>query len=182
MNHSAHCQSQQPKTHQHYALEYTTQIISMVGCYLHIQDLGHSLLDPHPVFLLECNNTQGEAWLKKGCISSTIGRSLTRLQAALMFNNNVGYNFGSVDTKSNIIADGISQIPFKSSLTHEFPLLVTQATSLTGLQCYLPNAAIISLIMEALLQTRSMDPLTTSRLLLANPGRFISSPGVIPSD
>ena len=153
------------------------QIISMLRCYLHIQDLGHSLPDPHPVFLLECDNMQGEAWLKKGCASSTIGQSLTCLQSALMFNNNVGYHFGCVDTKSNVIANGISQIPSKSSLTHEYPLLVTHAPSLTGLRHYLPNAAIISLIMEALLQTGSTDPLTTSRLLLKDPGRFISFPG-----
>ena len=113
---------------------------------------------------------------------STIGQSLTRLQATLMINNNVGYHFGCIDTTTNVIADGISWIPSESSLTHEFTLLVTQALSLTGLQHYLPNAAIISLIMEALLQTGSMDPLMTSRLLLANPGRFISSPGVTPSD
>ena len=54
------------------ALEYATQIISMLGCYLHTQNLGCKLVDPHPVFLLECDNTQGEAWLKKGCTSSII--------------------------------------------------------------------------------------------------------------
>ena len=164
------------------ALEYTTQIISMLGCYLHIRDLGHNIIDPHPVFLLECDNTQGEAWLKKGCTSSTIGRSLTRLQAALMLNNNVGYHFGRVDTKTNVIADGISQISSESSLIHEFPLLVTQAPSLAGLRRYRPNAAIVSSIMEALLQTGSTDPLTTSRQLLTDPGQFTSYPGVTPSD
>ena len=84
------------------------QIISMLGCYLHIQDLGHNLAEPCPIFLLKCDNTQGKAWLKKGCTSSTIGRSLTCLQAALMFNNNVGYHFSRIDTKSNVIANGIS--------------------------------------------------------------------------
>ncbi len=99
-----------------------------------------------------------------------------------MINNNVGNHFGCVDTTTNVIADGISHLLTKSLLTHEFPLLITQAPSLTGLRRYLPNAAIISLIMEALLQTGSTDPLTTSRLLLANPGRFITSPGAKPSD
>ncbi len=126
------------------ALEYATQIILMLGCYLHIQDLEHSLPDPHPVFLFECDNTQGEAWLKKGCTSSMISQSLTCLQAALMFNNNVGYHFRCVDTKSNVIANGILHIPSESSLTHKFPLLITQAPSLAGLRCYLPNATIIS--------------------------------------
>ena len=94
------------------------QIILMLGCYLLIQDLGHSLPDPHPVFLLDCDNTQGGAWLKKGWTSSMIGQSLTHLQAALMFNNKVGYHFGCIDTHSNVIANGISRIPSKSSLTH----------------------------------------------------------------
>ena len=69
------------------ALEYATQIISMLGCYLHIQDLGHNVVDPHPVFLLECDNTQGKAWLKKGCTSSTISQSLTCFQATNHVNN-----------------------------------------------------------------------------------------------
>ena len=74
------------------------------------------------------------------------------------------------DTKFNVITYGISRILSKSSLTHEFPLLITQALSLSGLRHYLPKAAIISLIMAALLQIKSTDPLTTSRLLLTDPG------------
>ena len=61
---------------------------------------------------------QGEAWLKKGYTSSMIGRSLTHLQAALMFINKVGYHFGCIDTKSNVIANWISKIPSESALTH----------------------------------------------------------------
>ena len=118
---------------------------------------------------------------KKGCTSSTIGRALTRLQAALLFDNKVGYRFGRIDTKSNVIADGISRIPSESSLTRDFPLLLTQAPSLSGLRRYLPNAAIISSIMAALLQTGSADPLTTSRLLLTDPGQFTTSPGATQS-
>ena len=58
---------------------------------------------------------------------------------------------------------------------HEFPHLYAQVPSLTGFQHYLPNAAIVSSIMDALFQTNSMDPLATSRLLLTNPGKFIFS-------
>ena len=54
-----------------------------------------------------------------------IGQSLTRLKAALMFNNKVGYHFRRIDTQSNVMADGISRNLSKSSLTHEFRLLVT---------------------------------------------------------
>ena len=70
---------------------------------------------PHPIFLRECNNTQGEAWLKKGCTISLIRHALTHLQAALLLDNNIRYHFGRVDTKSNVIANGISCIPSKTS-------------------------------------------------------------------
>ena len=145
-NHPAHCWSQQPAPHQH---KYKCSRVChtdhlLVGYYLHVCDLGHNIADPHPIFLLECDNMQGKAWLKKGCTSSTISHALTCLQATLMFNNDVGYHIVPVNTKSNVIANGISRILSISSLTHEFWLLVSQAPSLTSLWCYLPNAVIIS--------------------------------------
>lgn len=41
------------------ALKQVMQLISMLGCYLHIHDLGANLPYPHPIFLLGGNNTQG---------------------------------------------------------------------------------------------------------------------------
>ena len=98
-----------------------------------------------------------------------------------MFNNNVGYHYGRVDTKSNVIADGISCIPFECSLSFHFPCLLLQAPSLNGYHHYQPNVKLVLLIMVAFLQTASMDPLTTSRLLLTDPGRFLSFPGATQS-
>jgi hypothetical protein len=103
------------------------------------------------------------------------GRDLAHLQAALLLNKGVGYRFGCFDTKLNVIADEISCIQSESSLSHKFPLLLAQPPSLLGCWCFLPNAALISSIVEVLLQTGCMDPLTPSRQLLIDPGRFTSS-------
>jgi hypothetical protein len=130
--------------------------------------------DPQPVFLLECNNMAGQAWLSKGCTSSATGRALARLQASLLLNQGAGYRFGRVDTKTNVIADGISCIPSELSLSREFPLLLAQAPSLHGCRHYNPNAALILSIMDVLLRNNYMDPLSVSRQLLTNPGNFTS--------
>jgi hypothetical protein len=108
-----------------------------------------------------------------------MGRKLARLQAALLLNHGAGYHFGRVDTKSNVIADGISRIPSESSLSNNFPFLLTQAPSLLGCRRFLPNAGIVSLIVDILLRTASWDPLTVSRQLLTDPGRFISYHGAM---
>jgi hypothetical protein len=158
-------------------LKYAAQLIMMLGCHLHHLETKDLQNNPHPVYLLECNNTTGESWLTKGCTLSATGRDLARLQASLLLDQGVGYHFSCVDTKSNVIADGISGIPSESSLPHEFPLLHAQAPSLLSCWCFLPNAALISLIAEILLRAGCMDPLTASRKLLINPGRFTSSPG-----
>jgi hypothetical protein len=149
----------------------------MMGCHLSHLETKDLRDDPHPVFLLECNNTAGESWLMKGCTLSTTGRDLARLQAALLLDQGVGYCFSHVDTKSNVIANGISCIPSKSALSHKFPLLLAQAPNLLGCRRFLPNAALISLIVDILLQTACMDPLTASKQLLTDPGRFTSFPG-----
>jgi hypothetical protein len=159
------------------SLEYAAQLITMMGCHLSHLETKDARDDPHPVYLLECDNTAGESWLAKGCTSSATGRDLARLQAALLLDQGVGYRFGRVDTKSNVIADGISRIPSKSSLSHEFPLLLAQAPSLLGCRRFLPNAALTSSIVDILLQTACTDPLDASRQLLTDPGRFTSSPG-----
>jgi hypothetical protein len=89
----------------------------------------------------------------------------------------VGYCFGRVDTQTNVIANGISRIPSELALPHEFPLLLAQALSLHGCQCYRPSAALILLIVDVLLRNDCMDPLSVSTQLLTNPGSFTSSPG-----
>jgi hypothetical protein len=107
------------------------------------------------------------------------GRDLARLQAALLLDQGAGYSFGRVDTKTNVIADGISRMPCETSLAHEFPLLLTQAPSLLGCRRFRPNADLISSIVDALLRTGCLDPLTASKQLLIDPGRFTTSPGAM---
>jgi hypothetical protein len=149
----------------------------MLGCHLHDIETPRKCLDHHPIFLLECDNTARQAWLSKRCTSSATGRALTRLQASLLINQGAGYRFGCVDTKTNVIADGISRILSELALPHEFPLLLVQAPSLHGCWCYHLNAALISSIVDVLLQNDCMDPLSVSRQLLTDPGSFTSSPG-----
>jgi hypothetical protein len=158
------------------SLEYAAQLITMMGCHLSHLETKDTRDDPHPVYLLECDNTASESWLAKGCTSSATGRDLARLQAALLLDQGAGYRFGRVDTTSNVIADGISRIPSESSLSHEFPLLLAKAPSLLGCRCFLPNPALISSIVDILLQTACTDPLTASKQLLTYPRRFTSFP------
>ena len=101
-------------------------------------------------------------------------------KATLLLSNKIGYHFGCIRTKSNVIANDLSQILSVSSLKDKFPHFLVQAPSLTGPWCYIPNAAIISLIMVTLLWTGSTDPLATSRLLLTTLGNLTSYPGAKP--
>lgn len=159
------------------SLEYSAQLITMLGCHLHDIETSTTRRDPHPIFLLECNSTAGQEWLSKGCTSSANDRALARLQASLLINQGAGYRFGRVDTKTNLIADGISRIASELALPHKFPLLLAQAPSLHGCRRYRPNAALNSSIVDILLQNDCMDPLSVSRQLLTHPGSFTSSPG-----
>ena len=149
----------------------------MLGCYLHGSKTAAMRHGSHPIFLLECNNTAEQSWLAKGCTSSTTGCALARLQASLLLDQGVGYRFGCVDTKTNVIAEGSSRIPSELALPHEFHLLLMQAPSLHGCWHYHPNAALISLIVDILLWNGCMDPLTASRQLLNDPGKFSYYPG-----
>jgi hypothetical protein len=159
------------------SLEYAVQLVMMLGCHLHHLKTQDLWSDPHPVYLLKCDNTTGESWVTKGCTSSATGWDLARLQAVLLLDQGVRYRFGRVSTKTNVIADGISQILSESSLSHEYPRLIAQAPSLLGCRRFLPNAALVSLIVAALLQTGCMHSITASRQLLITPGRFTSSYG-----
>jgi hypothetical protein len=161
------------------SLKYAAQLITMMGCHLSHLETKNARDDPHPVYLLECDNTAGESWLAKGCTSSATGHDLACLQAALLLDQGVGYRFGCIDTKLNVIADGISRIPSEPSLSHKFPLLLAQAPSLLGCRRFLPNAALTSSIVDILLQTACTDPLTASKQLLTDPGRFTCFPGAM---
>ena len=155
-------------------LEYAAVIVTLLGCYHHFLIHKESIQDPHPTFHLRCDNTQGEAWAKKGCKTAAIGRALSRLQAALMIGNPIGYTMGRISTTDNIVADDISRIPCES-LTHtEFLKICTQHHRLIGCRRYQPNPVLISSLMAALLQSECVEPIALSRLLLTDPRIFIS--------
>ena len=53
-------------------------------------------------------------------------------KATLLLSNKIGYHFGCIRTKSNVIANDLSQILSISSLKDKFPYFLVQAPSLTG--------------------------------------------------
>jgi hypothetical protein len=93
--------------------------------------------------------------------------------ASLIIGDDTRYTFGRIGMKSNPLANGISHIASKCSLSRDFPFLLQQPPSLNGCWCYHPNADLISSIMATLLQTNSMDPLAKWRHLLTDPGKII---------
>ena len=112
------------------SLKYAAQLITMLGCHLHSIETAAMFHDPHPIFLLKCDNTVGQSWLAKGYTSSATGHELAQLQASLILNQGAGYRFGCGNTETNVIADSISSIPSELTLPHDFPLLLVQAPSL----------------------------------------------------
>ena len=116
----------------------------------------------------------GRSMGKKGCNTAATGHALSRLQAALMIGNPIGNTMGHISTTDNIVADDTSCIPCKSQTHTEFLKLCTQHHRLIGCHHYQPNPILISLLMMALLQRECVKPIALSRLLLTDPGRFIS--------
>ena len=114
------------------SLEHKAQLITLLDCHLHSTKSCATCRDPHPIYLLECDNTAGESWLSKGCTSNATARDLARLQAVILLDQSAGYPFGSIDTTTNVIADGISHILSVHALAHEFPILLAQAPILDG--------------------------------------------------
>ena len=48
------------------SLEYAAQLITMLGCHLHDNETSKKRHDPHPIFLLECDNPLGTSMALKG--------------------------------------------------------------------------------------------------------------------
>ena len=152
-------------------LEYAALIISYVAStsyFLRNKDPS----DPYPVALLWADNTTAEAWVEKACKRSAAGRALGRLQCALMINNDVGINAAHIDTKRNEIADRISRIKRESNAIPEFQHLMQDFPQLRSCSRFHPSAELVSLVMDALLQERSIDPLEASRRVLAGLGKI----------
>ena len=154
-------------------LEYAGMLINYAAAY-HYYQLHPDAGDPFPTVLFYADNRASESWMEKACTSSLIGRALSRLQCAMMIDNNVGIHTGHVTTKENFIADLISRIKLESHSMRGFQSLVKEYPELAGCKRFQPSAGLISRLMEAISQKKFIDPLELNKQVLKNPGQIIS--------
>lgn len=154
-------------------LEYAALLINYAAAY-HYYINNPDPSDPYPSVLFYADNSACESWMEKACNSSLIGRALSRLQCAMMINNDVGFHTGHITTKDNVIADRLSRIENESNISHEFTSISQDYPVLAGCKRFLPSAELISHISDAILQKKYLDPLTVSKSIQTNPGRIIS--------
>ena len=154
-------------------LEYAALIINYVAA-THFCLIDKDPSDPYPVVQLFADNTTAEAWAIKACKKSPIGRSLGRIQCALMINNPVGISVGHVSTKKNIIADRISRIKHLTDAIPSFLSLMQDFPQLKSCRRFHPSPELVSLVTDALLQENCIDPLEASRRILADLGKITS--------
>ncbi len=156
-------------------LEYAALIINYIAATDYFQKYHDDPEDPYPTVLLYADNTTAEAWGKmKACKSSMTGRSLGRLQCALMINNRVGINIAHVTTKDNEIADRISRIKLETNIMPKFSDLMQDFPQLKSCRRFRPSQELVSSITAILLQEKSFDPLRAREKILADLGRSIS--------
>lgn len=154
-------------------LEYAALLVTYAAAY-HYHHNHPDPSDPYPVVKFYADNTACESWMEKACNSSLIGRALSRLQCAMMINNNVGFSTGHITTKDNVIADLLSRITCEANISHEFNSILQGYPELGGCKRFHPSAALISHIMDAISQTRYIDPLAVNNSILTNPGQITS--------
>ncbi len=155
-------------------LEYATILINYAASthYWHTLDNISRRNIAYPTTLIWADNTTADTWTRKGCKRSMIGRSLGRLQCALMMNNPVGINTDHITTHANIIADKISRHKSESDSLLHFHLLSQEFPSLRGCRRFLLSHALLSAIMDSLLSAPMIDPLSINEQVLNNPGRI----------
>ena len=154
-------------------LEYAALIINYSASY-HYWHTHPDPADPYPLVLLYGDNAASESWMVKACNTSMIGRALSRLQCAMMINNNVAVQTDHVATEINVIADAISRIKRESDSMRHFETLLQDYPQLAGCRRFQPSAELILLITDAISQKRFVDPAEVNRVELANPGKIIS--------
>lgn len=158
------------------AMEYATIIINFAASVHYWITQGHGKKKGIKYPLIRCfaDNTSSESWTVKGCKRSFTGRRLARLQCALMINNPVGLTSDRVDTETNDIADKISRWDNESDVIPGFASLSQEYPQLKCLRRFHPSKELISLVTDALLSEKLVDPLTLSQKLLADPGKLAS--------
>ena len=124
--------------------------------------------DPHPVLLNWCDNTSAIKWCNHACKSSLAGRVLGRLFCALLIESKVGINAEYIPTKSNVVSDGISRIKKlkRDSPTSSFDYSTLKQTfpALSRCRAFQPSPKLLSIIWQALLQPKSLNPLSLRKL------------------
>jgi len=154
-------------------LEYAAIIVNYAAAY-HFFREHPDPSDPFPMVLLYADNTASESWMEKACNSSLIGRALSRLQCAMMMNNNVGLHTAHITTVKNVIADRISRIKHETHSMRAFTSILQDYPALAGCRRFQPSAALISHLTDAILQKKYIDPMVVNASILKNPGQIIS--------
>ena len=154
-------------------LEYAAILINYAAAY-HYYHNNHDPSDPYPMVLFYADNTASEAWMEKACNSSLIGRALSRLQCAMMINNNVGLHTGHITTTNNVISDRISRIKRETNSMRGFQSILQDYPELAGCKRFRPSAALISHLMDAISQKKFIDPMEVNASILRNPGQTTS--------
>ena len=154
-------------------LEYAAILVNYAAAY-HFYHINPDPSDPFPMVLFYADNTASESWMEKACNSSLIGRALSRLQCAMMMNNNVGIRTAHITTTKNVIADRISRIKRETNSMRGFSSILQDYPALAGCKRFQPSAALISHLMDAISQKKFIDPMEVSASIRSNPGQFIS--------
>ena len=155
-------------------LEYAAILINFLAASFCLRLLNYFEYDPHPIMLLQGDNTASKAWLQKGSKHSPVGRALGQIQCAFMLDNPVGVRFAHVDTKSNVIADNTSRVIREADFPRAFLDLCQKHPELVGCRRFHPSSEIVSCIMDAILSEECIDPVRLNKLLLTAPGRITS--------
>ena len=92
----------------------------------------------------------------------------------MMINNPVGINPSWVSTKVNVISDEISRMKKETNSVRDFVKIIQAYPELRGCKRFQPSAELISHIMDAILQTKCIDPMQVNQCILSNPGQIIS--------
>ena len=146
-------------------------IVNYAAYYHYYQNnLDHS--DPFPMVWFYADNTVSKSWMEKACNSLLIGRAPSRLQCAMMMNNNVGLHTGHVTTTQHVIVDRISRIKHETHSIRAFQSLLQDYPALDGCRRFQPSAALILHLMDAILQKKFIDPMAANAILLRNPGQI----------
>ena len=154
-------------------LEYAGGLINFAAAYHYF--LNHpDQDDPYPVVRLFLDNTASESWIIKACKGSLAGRALSCLQCAMMINNPVGIQAEHVTTIANKIADKISRIKKETNSVRGFASILQAYPEIAGCRRFLPSAALISHITDAISLKKLVDPMEVNNSILTDPGQIIS--------